>query len=363
MIDFPNTPIDGQTFYAPQNGVTYRWVAAQSLWLAMGGTTPGGDVSAYAPAPSVGASFTTVVFGTIISGNAGGWLATGTGRYTPPAGRYKLTASVWGYYSAAQTQMQVIIRKNGVNAYSGSTPIQSTQGANYYGQVDCDCILDANGTDWFDVQAVASSPGLSAASATFTAFPITGIQGPPGPPGGGWRVLSRQVVAAVASVDITNIPTDINDLEIRFDLVPVTADDTLRMMFYDGTGALITGANYNHGSMIVQGVMAANTAPLAYTSAAGINTSIVLNYYAAGNGVSNNAAYGIKGDASIYDIRDTTRTKAVNFRSVWMNNAVSSVNGGTGWGRVGSSSLLSGVRLFFGGGNIASGVFSVWGSP
>jgi hypothetical protein len=31
QIDFPNSPTDGQMFYAP-NGATYQWLAAKTLW-------------------------------------------------------------------------------------------------------------------------------------------------------------------------------------------------------------------------------------------------------------------------------------------------------------------------------------------
>ena len=183
-IDFPASPTDGQLFLAP-NGVYYQWRATPGMWAAVsaqGGTTPGGDVSAYCANAAVTGSYTTIVFGTVITGNSGGWLNTTNGRFTPPAGRFRLHASVWGFLGSSQTQTQIIIRKNGVAIIPAQAPIQSTMGANYWGQTDFDCIVDANGTDWFDIQALSSAV-LTNSYAVFDAFPLSGIQGPPGPPG------------------------------------------------------------------------------------------------------------------------------------------------------------------------------------
>jgi hypothetical protein len=78
-------------------------------------------------------------------------------------------------------QIQPNFRKNGV-VITPQNPVQSSAGVNYYATVSLNCIVDANGTDWFDVQE-SSAPAMSASYAWFMATPTQGLVGPAGPPG------------------------------------------------------------------------------------------------------------------------------------------------------------------------------------
>src|SRR5262245_50658732 len=94
-IDFPSSGlVVGQIFVAP-NGVSYQWDG--TLWKAVS-MTGGGFADFFA---SHNATFslpastaTTLTFNTVVTGNSGGWYSTSTGRFTPPAGRYFLTAGM-----------------------------------------------------------------------------------------------------------------------------------------------------------------------------------------------------------------------------------------------------------------------------
>jgi len=182
----------------------------------------------------------------------------------------------------------------------------------------------------------------------------------------GWRQLGRVVpTAGQTTIDITNIPSDINDLELRYDVLPQTNDVQLWGQFYDGSGALVT-ANYNWGVLVTQG-NASQGANVSQTSgtAASTSNSFALSYYGTSNGISNSATLGgIQGQLRINNIRDATRPKSGNYQSSYLvqsGGATYHVHGGV-WRN--AQMALTGVRLFFGAGNFAAGgAVTLWGSP
>jgi hypothetical protein len=228
-IDFPASPTNGQLFTA-SNGGTYQWNG--TFWLPVGNssvltasdtppTTPssgqlwfnsvlgqlfvwyndgssqqwvpanpvpmvaaGGDFSAYNSAgmaiPTT--TLTTLVLNTVRSGNSGGWYSTSTGKYVPPVGRYFIAASVTALNGAGTFALQAQLTKNGVSIGNSN----QHQTVNLWATCTLEVTVDANGTDYFELQAASSLGGANSTSANtvlFTAFPISGIKGPPGDPG------------------------------------------------------------------------------------------------------------------------------------------------------------------------------------
>jgi hypothetical protein len=203
---------------------------------------------------------------------------------------------------------------------------------------------DGNSTQW-----VPASP---APASSVPAIPL-------------WRQIARVVpTAGQPTIDFQNIPSDINDIEVRFDIMPVAADDTLRLQFYNASNTLIT-SSYVWSTMLMQNIQATGASPGMYTStSSGVTTSVMMHYYGAGNGVYNGSGGGIRGDCSIYNIRDATRVKSANFRTAHYNNALTAQNNGIGSATYNVNFALGGLRLFFGGGNIAAGgAVTLWGSP
>jgi hypothetical protein len=122
----------------------------------------------------------------IYSGNANGAYNPSNGRWTPPPGRYFLTA---GFMITANSGLAVNLRKNGANLAGGSlynAPFaaggQVPANAGWWGDPQATAIVDANGTDYFDFTFYSGTAGTST-SAWFMAFPLSGIQGPQGGPG------------------------------------------------------------------------------------------------------------------------------------------------------------------------------------
>src|SRR5215470_7253329 len=148
MLDFPNSPTNGQQYNAP-NGVMYIYSTANGLWMASGASTSSSTINATPPlnpyigqlwwSPDLGqlfiyyfdgnssqwvpattsvaqqatapgdffATYTgaiaaaagTVLFPNVITGNSGGWYNPANGRFTPPAGRYRIQACLGGSMS------------------------------------------------------------------------------------------------------------------------------------------------------------------------------------------------------------------------------------------------------------------------
>jgi hypothetical protein len=124
---------------------------------------------------------------TIQSGNAGGWYDPATGRFTPPAGRYFLHATVTAALSTGSTGIQVNLRKNGeaISAPGG----QVTGAGSNYGDPANVATVDANGTDFFDFTCFAAG-GASSSLIQFLAFPLS--SGNPGPQATQVRHVSAQ---------------------------------------------------------------------------------------------------------------------------------------------------------------------------
>lgn len=361
MIDFPNAPVDGQIFVAP-NGVSYRWVAATGLWVTAAGTTPGGDFFANNSATvSLTGSAAPILFNTVVTGNAGSWYNPATGRFTPPPGRYNIWAGFSGYNSGGTTgSFQIFLRKNGVAIINGN----GTTGAGAVIPASVQGEFDANGTDYFDIAGLtaASTGTAGAGQAWFGAFPITGIQGPAGPPGGGWRVLQRTVVSsAQANVNIQSIPSDVNEIEVHFDLLPATNDVDLLCSYFGATGTL--DSTTGHYSQVVWTLTTGGGAG-SPVNGIGNNTGggIFLTYSATGVRVNTTAGGGIKGSFKIIDIRNTTTRKAL-VGQAYFNDATSGMRAVSFFGDRNVLEAITGLQLAFSTGNVASGSFEVWGSP
>jgi hypothetical protein len=231
-IDFPAAPINGQQF-TPATGITYRYVTPPGIWTVAQGpvdtviasdTPPANPVPnqlwfnaalamlyvyyddgtsqqwvpcapipappGYVPPPRVGDFFaimsstytppTTparIPFDTIKSGNSGGWLniSASAGRFTPPAGRYYLFASMTCIdQSATVTSIALDLRKNGGGGFANA---QTTVSGNQYTEaVTVSATLDANGTDYFEIYGSQSVVAANSPSALvwFGAFPLWG---------------------------------------------------------------------------------------------------------------------------------------------------------------------------------------------
>jgi hypothetical protein len=221
MIDFPSSPAVGQPFVAP-NGVTYQWDGTVWQTSSAGGT---GQVQASSGnfTPSTGADV-VIVFASIISGNAGNWLNTVNGRYTPPPGRYFLQCTTGVQAPAGGNGTWTLKpRKNGVQIpNSGAVGSGSAQ---FSVPLTVGVYVDANGTDYFDWVANCASAGMANQGGQFTAFPLSGMSGPQGPLSPGALSLYQEVVLAASAIDMRlSWPSGVRKIEIEYFCQNAVAD-------------------------------------------------------------------------------------------------------------------------------------------
>jgi hypothetical protein len=322
-----------------------------------------GTGAVWAP-PSV-ATWATAKPATVLSGNSGAYYNTTTGVYTPPAGRYRLFAELSFYSSASNMLGQLRWRKNGV-AIPNTDTTTNTPGANLWGQVTAEVIVDANGTDTFDLQ-VQSSVLMSGAYGYMGAFPTQGMVGPQGPPGvisNGERLISRVVpTAGQTTVDFTNLPSDINDLRFSFDVTPSTNSRDFGVQFYDGSGTLMT-ATYASANEVNSHAQTLASAPaVAGSAAVGLASMIYFDYPVANRIIG--SVSGVRGDGVVYNIRDATRLKAVNFQVNYVSDDASVFLTIAGGGYRNTAMAITGLRFLWNpsGAFTAGGSISLWGSP
>jgi hypothetical protein len=187
----------------------------------------------------------------------------------------------------------------------------------------------------------------------------------------GWRQVGRIVPAAAqATVDFPNIPADINDLQVHIDCTPTLNDVNFLLQFYDASGVLDTGNHYGWSLALIWNTATAGNPPQIFTNAsAGAPAGgICFTWPQTGNRVANLATYPgntIKGDFSIYNIRDATRVKGVNWRANHVSSNAAFLAGYAGNGHRNTAGAITGFRVSFDGGSTfaAGGAVTVWGSP
>lgn len=98
---------------------------------------------------------TVVIPNTVITGNSGGWFNTLNGRYTPPAGRFFIRAALWVPSTTSAVGLNVQLRKNGATILSAAG--QVPQSNTWYGDPEVSALVDANGTDYYEMIAFTGS--------------------------------------------------------------------------------------------------------------------------------------------------------------------------------------------------------------
>jgi hypothetical protein len=150
----------------------------------------------------------------------------------------------------------------------------------------------------------------------------------------GLPLILRQTVSAAAQLDFTNIPTNVNNLEITTDLTMATNNSSLFMRFFNSAGTIDTSASYYYQNFFM------STSPATAQSAALGSTAIVL-----GSGISNNASYGWSGKILIPNIQGIKITQC-EFNANWRDQAGTAFQGIKGFGARELSGNITGIRIF-----------------
>lgn len=102
-------------------------------------------------------------------GNAGNWYNVANGRFTPPAGRFRLFQNGYVFNSLATSgACSIAIRKNGVEVARNT----GTAATNIGIPISVEAFVNANGTDYFDVYGACGASQPEWWSSSFSASPL-----------------------------------------------------------------------------------------------------------------------------------------------------------------------------------------------
>ena len=372
--------------YVDANGSDYfDWVANTN---ATGMTAQGGVFTAFpltgmqgptggSPGPVVGDFFATgtgavptsvgvLVPAATIVGNSGGYFNAVTGRWTPPAGRYYLYSWLsMAAPSGGNVSGAVYLFKNGVQIPNvGVGGYQGTANAGF--NTSASAMVDANGTDYFDVRGYASQAGTGY-TLGFGAYPTQGMVGPQGPPGvisNGFRLLSRQVLGSAAPyLQGQPFPADINDIQFSFDVNCSLNGQDLVMQYFDNNGILDNTAGHYASAVAASyhTVPIGGNVTAVGSSTAGVTNSLLMTYSTASRRVWNGG--GIRGRGGIPNVQGPG-SKGFDCQNNYVSDDGTLLMAINANGYRGTAGAITGLRLVFGSGNMLAGsTLSVWGSP
>jgi hypothetical protein len=360
-LDFPNSPVDKQVFSA-SNGIVYQYNATYTAWLPVSALiAPPADFYAIGTSSGIPTSPVTLTGWTVSDGNAGGWFNPATGRFVPPPGRYCVFGGI--YFSSTTTAVTcyVNICKNGVNLIAGGTYAgMSSAQANYYGGSHQQVIVDCNGSDYIDMRSMAGATTNVALPMWFGAFALPGGAQPSPAFTPTWRQLYRiSPSAGQGPIDLVSIPSDINDIELRFDVTPTTGAQDFILQVITASGVI--AASYAWSTKWGNHAQASGAAPAVYNStASGMTSGFALN----GSVVGNRVSYTINGSLKINNIRDNSRTKYANWHCGFLEQTGTYVVDMEGGGYQSGGLAITGLRCTWTSTTFAAGgELSLLGSP
>jgi hypothetical protein len=159
-----------------------------------------------------------------------------------------------------------------------------------------------------------------------------------------FEVISSVVASDVATIDFTDIDSTYNEYELRvINARPATDGQILQMQTSSDGGATYDSTAGAYRFNI-------NT----QTDATAINLSIA----GVGNDGANEA--GWSGRITVFDPSGTVVYTEMMFQYA-MTNSVANSEHGIGYARRNSASAVNAIRFFFASGNIASGIFTLYG--
>src|SRR5262249_23272477 len=191
------------------DGNSSQWVPAD-VSVAQQATAPG-DFLATSTAATPAAT-QTIIFPTVVTGNSGSWYNVANGRFTPPAGRYRISACLGRSMSTGSPgSQQCVLRKNGTALVTGTGTVA---GNFFWAQAIVDGEYDANGTDWFDIQCGGTAWDRTPALSWFTAQAV-GVISYTTPAPGNLYLYSEQVVTTPTNIMAVTFPSNAKAVEIR----------------------------------------------------------------------------------------------------------------------------------------------------
>lgn len=156
-------------------------------------------------------------------------------------------------------------------------------------------------------------------------------------------MVLRQAVSAVATIDFTGIPANVENIEVTIDLTMATDNVGLQLRFYDSGGSLDSAAVYN---TLFFSANSGSTSGIT-TGTGGTSTTLATS-------VSNSSTNGCTGVLKIQNIQ---AVKATEFAQSTYYTATGSLTViGNGGGARTSNGPITGLRIFATSGNVTGKV-------
>jgi hypothetical protein len=159
----------------------------------------------------------------------------------------------------------------------------------------------------------------------------------------GYVPLSRSVASNIAAVDFTGINSDYDEYELRI----ITASPATDGAFLDMRTSSDNGATFYSASD-------------GYKYAAAAGTHAQMRIELSGTGSADNTEPGVSAVIRILNPSNTTAHKTFSWTYMLVDTA-NAYQTGTGSGGRLSNSAINAVRVYFSTGNIASGIFTLYG--
>ncbi len=168
----------------------------------------------------------------------------------------------------------------------------------------------------------------------------------------GWDLISTATASSSSTIDFTDLSSTYAFYKIvYYDVLPVTNSVSFRIRVgTGGTPTYDTGNNYGWTYVYAQNGASGGGGNTTDSSISLVNAT-----------VSNNSQRAIYGDITIYNPSQTSTYHVIDYNFNMQNDTTALITRTLGQGTYRSTTAVTAIRLYFSSGNIASGVFKLYG--
>jgi hypothetical protein len=168
----------------------------------------------------------------------------------------------------------------------------------------------------------------------------------------GWDLISTGTASSSSTIDFTGLSSAYSIYKIvYYDVLPATNSVSFRIRVgTGGTPTYDTGSNYGWAYVYAQNGASGGGGTNPDTSISLINAT-----------VSNNSTRAVSGDITIYNPSQSTTYHTIDYNFNMLNDSTGLITRTLGQGTYKSTTAITAIRLYMSSGNIASGVFKLYG--
>jgi hypothetical protein len=169
---------------------------------------------------------------------------------------------------------------------------------------------------------------------------------------GSWELISTATASSSSTIDFTGLSSTYAFYKVvYYDVLPVTNSVSFRIRLgTGGTPTYDTGNNYGWAYVFAQNGASGGGGSATDSSINLVNAT-----------VSNNSQRAIYGDVTIYNPSQSSTYHVIDYNFNMQNDTSALITRTLGQGTYRSTTAVTAIRLYFSSGNIASGVFKLYG--